>query len=261
MTIVNIQIPFQDGLTGLVEVPVDVPAAPSDTWTRTGTIVHETTPTDQVVIGAAAPVGAAPLEVQQALTQFFQVGSADAFARRQLWSTLLNSILRLGADAADGDAFSADSEGIVVYHPTGDQMGRMKADRFGLTRASDANLYYFRVDQAALFYRADPPAGVVWFHVDRATGACSLRGMPKLEEAANGIAGVAVLGGAGAVVVANTRVSATTRFVLTAQDGGAPLTGALQQTARVAGASFTIASSAGVGDAGVQVYYQLHEPA
>ena len=68
--------------------------------------------------------------------------------------------------------------------------------------------------------------------------------------------GVATLGGAGSVVVANPLVLAGSRFVLTANDGGAALTGSLQQTARVANTSFTIASSAGAGDAGVKVYWQ-----
>jgi len=38
------------------------------------------------------------------------------------------------------------------------------------------------------------------------------------------------------------------------------LTGSLQQSARVVGTSFTIRSTTGAGDAGVQVYYQLWEP-
>jgi len=86
-------------------------------------------------------------------------------------------------------------------------------------------------------------------------------GIFYVKESANTMAGVAVLGAAGTVVVANTRVTATTKFNLTAQDGGSLLTGSLQQSARVAATSFTIRSTAGAADAGVRVYYQLFEPA
>lgn len=85
-------------------------------------------------------------------------------------------------------------------------------------------------------------------------------GVLHVKESANTMAGLAVLGAGGTVVVPNTRVTATTKFTLTAQDGGSLLTGALQQSARVIGTSFTIRSTAGVADAGVQVYYQLWEP-
>ena len=74
------------------------------------------------------------------------------------------------------------------------------------------------------------------------------------------IAGLVVLGPIGQVVVANTYVAATTKFSLTAQDGGPPPTGVIYQSARVVGTSFTIKSAAGAADTGVQVYYQLWEP-
>jgi len=80
------------------------------------------------------------------------------------------------------------------------------------------------------------------------------------KESANCFAGVATLGAAGTVVVPNTRVTATTKFLFTAQDGGPAPTGVIYQSARTVGANFTIASSAGAGDAGVVVYYQLWEP-
>lgn len=120
------------------------------------------------------------LEQLTAPTLFFRVGTVDAFARRQVWFTEASSVLRLGADTADGDPFDADSEGIVVYHPTGDQLGRMKGDRFGLTRSSDSSLYYFRVDQSALFYRANPPGGAVWFNIDRTTGLITAAGSAEV---------------------------------------------------------------------------------
>lgn len=86
-------------------------------------------------------------------------------------------------------------------------------------------------------------------------------GVFHIRETANAMAGLAILDAAGTALIANNRVTATTKFNLTAQDGGAALTGSLQQSARVAGASFTIRSSAGAADVGVQVYYQLYEPA
>jgi hypothetical protein len=102
--------------------------------------------------------------------EWIQYLTQDAFSRYQIWSTMPDSVLRLGADTADGDAFNADSEGIVVYKTSDNELGRMKADRFGLTRASDSSLYYFRVDQSALFYRDDPPGGAIHFYVNRTTG-------------------------------------------------------------------------------------------
>jgi hypothetical protein len=121
-----------------------------------------------------------PFEVDPATGGFIRIGTPDAFSRDQIWHTGLNSILRLGADTADGDPASIDSEGIVVYHPTGDQLGRIKADRFGLTRATDANLYYFRVDQTQAFYTSNPAAGPVYgagtvhWYVNRTSGLVAI---------------------------------------------------------------------------------------
>lgn len=86
-------------------------------------------------------------------------------------------------------------------------------------------------------------------------------GIIHIREAANTMAGVAVLDGTGNVVVGNTQVTATTKFNLTVQDGGVvPTGGLIYQSARSVGTSFTITSTAGAADAGVQVYYQLWEP-
>jgi hypothetical protein len=84
-------------------------------------------------------------------------------------------------------------------------------------------------------------------------------GILYVREAANKMAGIAVLDATGTAVVANTRVKATTRFNLTVQEGVAP-TGSVYQSSRIVGTSFTIKSNAGAADAGVQVYYQLWEP-
>ncbi len=85
-------------------------------------------------------------------------------------------------------------------------------------------------------------------------------GILYVREAANKMAGTAILDGTGTAVVLNTRVKATTKFNLTVQDGGAAPTGSVYQSARVVGTSFTIKSNAGAADTGVQVYYQLWEP-
>jgi len=152
--------------------------APSG-WTSDPGVVRLTTITDRVGVGTATPAVGTKLNVI-GVGRFdvtggkFEIGTVDAFAREQLWFTGLNSVLRLGADAADGDPSSIDSEGAIVYHPTGDQAARIKADRFGLTRASDSSLYYFRADETALFYRANPPGGAVHFYVDRTTGFVGL---------------------------------------------------------------------------------------
>jgi len=108
-------------------------------------------------------------------TRNTQLGTPDAYGREQLWLHGTNSILRIGADGADGDPFNEDSEGIVIYHPSNDQLARIKADRLGLTRASDSSLYYFRVDQSSIFYKADPSTGPVWFNVNRVTGNTSIK--------------------------------------------------------------------------------------
>jgi hypothetical protein len=74
-------------------------------------------------------------------------------------------------------------------------------------------------------------------------------------------AGIAELDGAGQVVVPNVNVKAGSRFQLTIQDGGTtPPTGFVYMAGRVNGTSFTIQSSAGAADAGVQVYWQMFEP-
>jgi len=84
-------------------------------------------------------------------------------------------------------------------------------------------------------------------------------GIVYVKESANCMAGVAVIGAGGNIVVNNNRVTANTRFQLTAQDGGTVPTGSPFVVARVVSTSFTIQSTAGAADAGVNVYYQLFE--
>jgi len=73
------------------------------------------------------------------------------------------------------------------------------------------------------------------------------------------MAGLAVTGAGGTIVVPSVNVKATTKFTLTIQDGGAAPTNGLYVSARVIGTSFTI-QMINPADVGVQVYYQLWEP-
>lgn len=95
--------------------------------------------------------------------------------------------------------------------------------------------------------------------------AISADGIPRLREATApqeatypSVAGLAVLDGTGTAVVSNLNVSASSRFNLTIQDGGAVPTGGIYISSRINGTSFTIKSM--TGDAGVQVYWQMFEP-
>jgi hypothetical protein len=84
-------------------------------------------------------------------------------------------------------------------------------------------------------------------------------GVLHVKESANTMAGLAVTGVGGSIVVNNARVSATTKFTLTIQDGGTAPTNGLYVSARVVGTSFTI-QMINPADVGVQIYYQLWEP-
>ena len=87
--------------------------------------------------------------------------------------------------------------------------------------------------------------------------AVTPNGVPCLREQPNRAAGLATLGAAGTVTIANTAVDASSRFTVTVQDGGPAPTGLVYQSARVASTSFTITSTAGAADAGVVVYWQI----
>jgi len=84
------------------------------------------------------------------------LGVVDDFSRTGIWHKGTDSIIRLGSNTADGDPTDVTSEGIVVWYPgVSDYAARIKANRFGLTKASDTSLYYFRVDDTKLMVR-DP---------------------------------------------------------------------------------------------------------
>lgn len=84
-------------------------------------------------------------------------------------------------------------------------------------------------------------------------------GVLHVKEGANAMAGVAVTGAGGTIIVPNTRITANTRIALTVQDGGVAPTNGMYVSGRVVGASFTIQMIV-AGDVGVSVYYQLYEP-
>lgn len=86
-----------------------------------------------------------------------RLGTWDDSDRRtiQLYDT--SSILKLGASDADSASDpNADSEGIVIYHPTTNYAARIKAERFGLTRDNDQTQYYFKVDADEFFHSSAP---------------------------------------------------------------------------------------------------------
>lgn len=73
--------------------------------------------------------------------------------------------------------------------------------------------------------------------------------------------GVGVLNAGGVLIVPDAGVTALSGFLFDANNGGAPLTGVLDQIGRTIGLDFTIASNAGPADAGVRVFWQRWEPA
>lgn len=73
------------------------------------------------------------------------------------------------------------------------------------------------------------------------------------------IDGLALLDVTGQVIIPNINVTANTKFILSIQDGGSIPTGSIYQSARNVGIDFTVKSTAGAADSGVQVYYQLFE--
>lgn len=107
----------------------------------------------------------------------------------------------------------------------------------------------------------NPPEGPTNGH--RPMFGVTANGIPCLREQdlveVNRAAGIATLGPGGSVTIPNGAVTATSRFVLTVQDGGAAPTGMIYQSARTVGpgGDFTIKSSAGLADDGVQVYWQI----
>jgi len=104
---------------------------------------------------------------------------------------------------------------------------------------------------------ANPPLG----GTDVQAGIDAVKYMiGKADENPDKTAGIAVTGPGGTVIVANTSITATSRIQLTIQDGGVAPTAGVYVSARTVGVSFTIQSLNPL-DVGVQVYYQIWEPA
>jgi hypothetical protein len=104
------------------------------------------------------------------------IGTLDAYGRQQIHYSGVDSVLRLGSDAADGDSTNVDSEGIVIYdvNPSS-RMARIKADRIGLTDSSDASLYYFRVDANELFVKDNAVTNKI-LDIDRSLSKVAVTG-------------------------------------------------------------------------------------
>jgi hypothetical protein len=88
--------------------------------------------------------------------------------------------------------------------------------------------------------------------------AVTSEGIQRVREDANSMAGLATLDGAGRATVLNTNIKATTRILLTIQEGVVPR-GSTYIDSKSPSVRFTIQSTAGALDAGVIVYYQLYE--
>ena len=80
----------------------------------------------------------------------------------------------------------------------------------------------------------------------------------RVKEGANAKQGVTAAMVGGTLLVANTSITANSRLMLTRQAGGAN-PGAVYESARVAGASFTVTST-NVADTGT-VAFEIFEPA
>jgi hypothetical protein len=129
--------------------------------------------------GSVLTGGATKVHLQQLPSQFTSegdnlvYGTLDPFGRMRLWhkgSNSNGSILQLGSNTADGDPDNRNSEGIVVWFPGSDYSARIKANRFGLSRATNSGLYLFRVDDVQLFFRTLYGSGNYSIYIDRASG-------------------------------------------------------------------------------------------
>jgi hypothetical protein len=116
-----------------------------------------------------------------------KIGTQDAFGRNQIWNTMTNSILRLGALGPDGDAFSQSSEGIVVYGKNiqGDVMtgqnfsyARVKPKRFGLYHSMDGGYvgYLFLIDLITNEFYVKNISGNKMLNLNMTNGDLSIAG-------------------------------------------------------------------------------------
>lgn len=178
-------------------------------------------------------------------------GKLDAFGRPQIWDrrfTARGALFRQGAWEADGDpAPDVKAEGFVTIGSNATNLGPSPTDGgFFFCTPHSFGQYQIRagINGGNLFPvcawedgSADAPGigppnvlslrddtNVVTLSIFRPTGQLKLHEGPSLQQ------GIAVLGAGGAVVVPNTLITATTRILLTAQDGGPIPTGSLIDT-------------------------------
>ena len=130
-----------------------------------------------IVTGTSSPAGSK-----------IEMGTRDHISggRGQIWNSLFQSVLRLGALTSDGDAFNTSSEGIVVYgeNVDGDSMdpnnwgyARVKPDRFGLYNNKDGvTNWLFRLDLSTNDFYLKDNSGTTTFDFNRATGELYISG-------------------------------------------------------------------------------------
>lgn len=178
-----------------------------------------------------------------------------------------------GANATGGGISTFKSRGLVINGPLLGADAVLAADilrsdsAVGLTGNGSIPIAYLMqvvaVQSTALSVACDweiqlcPIDGVT--NSRRKVFAVTSEGIQRVRESVNTMAGLAVLDAAGRAVIANINVKATTRFLVTVQDGGAAPVGVPYIETRINSTSFSILSNAGAADVGVQVYYQLYE--
>ncbi len=144
-----------------------------------------TTTGNQVISGKLVVTGTSTMSANSKI----EMGTIDqvAYNRRQIWNSLPNSIIRLGALFSDGDGFNTTSEGIIVYgqNAEGDNMdpnnwgyARIKPDRFGLFNKKDGVYegYLFRIDLSSDDFYLKDNSGSTVFDFIRATGQLYISG-------------------------------------------------------------------------------------
>lgn len=272
--------------------------ASSGPWQRIGAVISEVVPTDQVVVGSLVPAGLAPFSVFQganrllAVDQNLLVGdpanpTGSMMFINQSGAFISNAGIQHSSDFANRAGYRANQFGANAGIPgvvgfksrgaigtlvsvlAGDVLWRATAIGVAPDNASIPLAGSVSINAATPL----PPAGN-YVPTDFEVALVSLagpinsrrpvfvvdsEGVLHVKEGANAMAGVAVTGAGGTIVVPNTRITANTRILLTAQDGGAVPTNGMHVSARVIGVNFTI-QMISAGDVGVLVYYQLYEP-
>lgn len=259
-----ITMPFTD-VRGTVETPgVAVPAGQPGSWVF-GTRVQDGTETIVWTINTDGTIElSGTLTVDDlAVTDTLTAGSTELADLTVTGAVSLEDSLTVVGNATVADAAPATKA--YRFRTSGSELdvdfGGTSANfsTFANADFTGTQRFYLALDSTQNLARAvrrwnwtaTDPFGTVIAFIDPANNAASFpdlsitpagRGL-KIAEGANAKMGTATLV-AGAATVATTAVAATSRILLTSQvDGGTP--GFLRVSARVAGTSFTITSSAG----------------